>query len=113
MSLLSSARFSPLLSSLGLHRQALEVIGRGRREQLDRPGVDRKFRLPARIIDRFDASEHHRDCAKAVHHPQTPMAVTIAEELEAWLWDGKIECVITRLSDHSVRLGEPQSTDTP
>ena len=77
------------------------------------PLFDREFHLAARIIDWCHASEHLWDCAKAVHGPQTPAAASMAEKLEAWLWDGRVGKVIAELSDHSKKLGEVQSADPP
>ena len=37
----------------------------------------------------------------------------LAEQLEAWLWDGKVEKVIQALSEHARQLGPPQTTDPP
>lgn len=95
------------------YRQAQTVIGMGDGGNWIDPLFDREFRLDARIIDWCHAGEHLWDCAKAVHGPQTPAAAAMAEKLEAWLWDGKVQRVITELAEHSAKLGQPQSTDPP
>ncbi len=95
------------------YRQAEEVIGMGDGGNWIDPVFDREFRVAARIIDWCHAKEHLWDCAKAVHGPQTPAAASMAEKLEAWLWDGKVETVIAQLSEESTKLGPPQSTDPP
>ncbi len=95
------------------YRQAEEVIGMGDGGNWIDPLFDREFHLAARIIDWCHASEHLWDCAKAVHGPQTPAAASMAEKLEAWLWDGRVGKVIAELSDHSKKLGEVQSADPP
>jgi hypothetical protein len=95
------------------YRQAVEVIGMGDGGNWIDPLFDREFRLAARIIDWCHASEHLWDCAKAIHGPQTPATASMAEKLEAFLWDGKVEKVIAELSDHSAKLGDPQSSDPP
>jgi hypothetical protein len=78
------------------------------------PLLDREFRVAARVIDWYHATEHLWDCARAVHGPQTPAASAMAELMEAWLWDGKVDRVIEALSEHARRLGgEPRATDPP
>jgi hypothetical protein len=77
------------------------------------PLLERQLPVEARIIDWCHASEHLWDCAKAIHGPQTPKAAAMAQRLEAWLWDGRVERVIKELSAQSQRLGEPQPTDPP
>lgn len=94
------------------YRQAEVVIAMGDGGNWIDPLLDREFRVTARIIDWYHASEHLWDCAKAVHGPQTPATSAMAEELEAWLWDGKVARVIQALSAHATRLGgEPQAAD--
>ena len=95
------------------YRQAQTVIALGDGGNWIDPLLEREFRVRARIIDWYHASEHLWDCARAVHGPQTPAASAMAEELEAWLWDGKVARVIQVLSDHSLRLGEAQAADPP
>ena len=95
------------------YRQAETVIALGDGGNWIDPLLEREFRVRARIIDWYHASEHLWDCARAVHGPQTPAASAMAEELEAWLWDGKVARVIQVLSDHSLRLGEARAADPP
>lgn len=95
------------------YRQAETVIALGDGGNWIDPLLDREFRVRARIIDWYHASEHLWDCARAVHGPQTPAASAMAEHLEAWLWDGKVANVIEALSGHARRLGEPRAADPP
>lgn len=95
------------------YRQARAVIAIGDGGNWIDPLLDRQFRVQARIIDWYHASEHLWDCAKAVHGAQTPATSALAERLEAWLWDGKVAKVIGALSEHSRRLGEPLDSDPP
>jgi hypothetical protein len=94
-------------------RQAEVVIGMGDGGNWIDPLLERQFRLHARIIDWCHASEHLWDCAAALHGPQTPQTSALAEQLEAWLWHGKVSKVIDTLAEHSRRLGEPQTSDPP
>jgi len=95
------------------YRQAEVVIGMGDGGNWINPLFDREFRLDARIIDWYHASEHIWDCAKAIHGAQTPAASAMAEHLEAFLWDGRLPQVIERLSEEAAKLGEPQEGDQP
>lgn len=95
------------------YRQARTVIAMGDGGNWIDPLLEREFRVQARIIDWYHASEHLWDCAKAIHGPQTPAATALAERWEAWLWDGKVAKVIGVLSEHSRQLGDPQATDPP
>jgi len=96
------------------YRQAGTVIAIGDGGNWIDPLLDREFRVQARVIDWYHASEHLWDCARAVHGPQTPAASAMAEHLEAWLWDGQVAKVIEALSEHARQLGgEPQATDPP
>lgn len=95
------------------YRQAQMVIAMGDGGNWIDPLLDREFRVQARIIDWYHASEHLWDCAKAIHGPQTPAAAALAERMEAWLWEGKVDRVIGALSEHAQRLGEPQPNDPP
>lgn len=95
------------------YRQAETVIAMGDGGNWIDPLLDREFRVQARIIDWYHASEHLWDCAKAVHGPQTPAASVMAERLEAWLWEGKVQRVVQTLTEHSEKLGEPQEADPP
>ena len=61
-------------------RQAEEVIAMGDGGNWIDPLLEREFRVQARIIDWYHASEHLWDCAKAVHGPQTPAAAALAEQ---------------------------------
>lgn len=94
-------------------RQALTVIGMGDGGNWIDPLLEREFRVEARIIDWCHASEHLWDCAKAIHGPQTPQAAILAEKLEAWLWDGRVEKIIETLAGESRERGEPQPEDGP
>jgi hypothetical protein len=94
-------------------RGAQQVIGMGDGGNWLDPIFEREFRLLARIIDWCHASEHLWDCAKAIHGPQTPQTSAMAEQLEAWLWEGKVQKVIDSLRQHSKRLGEPVASDGP
>jgi len=95
------------------YRQARTVIALGDGGNWIDPLLERDLRVDARIIDWYHASEHLWDCAKAVHGPQTPAASVLAEQLEAWLWDGKVGKVIQTLWEHARQLGEPQTADPP
>ena len=95
------------------YRQAEEVIALGDGGNWIDPLLERQFHVQARIIDWYHASEHLWDCAKAVYGAQTAQASAMAEELEAWLWEGKLARVVAALSEHSQRLGEPQPSDPP
>lgn len=95
------------------YRQAQVVIGMGDGGNWIDPLFDREFMLSQRIIDWCHASEHLWDCARAVHGPQTPAAASMAEQLEALLWDGRVERVIEHLSEQSRTLGPPQASDPP
>ena len=95
------------------YRRAEVVIALGDGGNWIDPLLDREFRVSARIIDWYHATEHLWDCAKAVHGPQTPAASAMAERLEAFLWDGKIQRIIAELSEHSKRMGEPEPEDPP
>jgi hypothetical protein len=95
------------------YRQAQTVIALGDGGNWIDPLLDREFRVAARVVDWYHASEHLWDAARAIHGPQTPATSSLAERWEAWLWDGKIRRVIEVLAEHSQRLGEPQAEDPP
>jgi hypothetical protein len=95
------------------YRQAQVVIGMGDGGNWIDPLFDREFRLDARIVDWYHASEHLWDCAKAIHGVHTPAASVMAEHLEAYLWDGRVPEVIARLSQEAAKLGEAQEDDPP
>lgn len=95
------------------YRQAEVVIAMGDGGNWIDPLLDREFRVQARIIDWYHASEHLWDCAKAVHGPQTTAASAMAEQMEAWLWEGKVQRVIEVLAEHSRKLGEVRAEDPP
>ncbi len=95
------------------YREAPVVIAMGDGGNWIDPLLEREFRVQARIIDWYHASERLWDCAKAIHGPQTPATSALAERMEAWLWDGKVDRVIAELSQQSGRLGEPQANDPP
>ena len=95
------------------YRQAPVVIAMGDGGNWIDPLLEREFRVQARIIDWYHASERLWDCAKAIHGPQTPATSALAEQMEAWLWDGKVDRVIAELSKQSGQLGEPQANDPP
>lgn len=94
-------------------RQALEVIALGDGGNWIDPLLLIHFRVLARIIDWCHAAEHLWDCAKAVHGAGTPQAAQMAEQLEALLWDGRVQQVIEELAHESKKLGPPEPTDTP
>ncbi len=94
-------------------RQALIVLGMGDGGTWIDPLFDREFRLEARIIDWCHANEHLWDCAKAIHGPQTPQTSSLAEYLEALLWDGRVAEVIAKLAELSNQLGAPLKEDGP
>lgn len=75
------------------------------------PLLERHFGPLVRIIDWCHASEHLWDCARAVHGAQTPQSSSLAEQLEAWLWDGKVQRVIQALTEQSQMLGPPREDD--
>jgi hypothetical protein len=95
------------------YRSAEEVIAMGDGGNWIDPLVAREFRVSARVIDWFHAVEHLWDCARAVHGPQTPAGSAMAEEMEAWLWDGQVGRIIEALAEHARRLGGAQETDPP
>ena len=95
------------------YRQAQTVIAMGDGGNWIDPLLQREFRVQARIIDWYHATEHLWDCAKALHGAGTPPAAQLAERMEAWLWDGKVDRVIAELSEHARQLGEPQAADPP
>lgn len=95
------------------YRRAETVIAMGDGGNWIDPLLDREFRVAARVIDWYHASEHLWDVARAIHGPQTPAASSLAEQMEAWLWDGKVARVIGQLSAEAQRLGEPQPADPP
>jgi hypothetical protein len=95
------------------YRQAETTIALGDGGNWIDPLLDREFRVAARIVDWYHATEHLWDCAKAVHGPQTPATTTLAKQMETWLWEGKVQQVIEELSGHCRQLGEPQSADPP
>lgn len=95
------------------YRAASVVIVMGDGGNWIDPLIEREFRVQARIIDWYHASEHLWDCAKAIHGPQTPAASSMAEQMEAWLWEGKVNRVIAELQRHAQQLGEPQTHDPP
>ena len=95
------------------YRAAPVVIAMGDGGNWIDPLLEREFRVQARIIDWYHASERLWDCARAIHGPQTPAASALAEQMEAWLWDGKIDRVIAELSKQSAQLGDPQASDPP
>lgn len=95
------------------YRQAEVVIAMGDGGNWIDPLLDREFRVQARIIDWYHASEHLWDCARAVHGPQTPAASAMAERMEAWLWEGQVQRVIEALVGHSRKLGEVRPEDPP
>jgi hypothetical protein len=94
-------------------RQAEKVIGMGDGGNWIDPTMEREFRLEARIIDWCHASEHLWDCGKAAYGTGTPQASMWSERTEALLWDGRVEEVITALSEQSQRLGSPTGSDPP
>lgn len=95
------------------YRSAEVVIAMGDGGNWIDPLLDREFKVQARIIDWYHATEHLWDCAKAVHGPQTPATSALAEQMEAWLWDGKVERIIQTLAGHSRKLGEVRPEDPP
>lgn len=92
-------------------RQAQEVIALGDGGNWIDPLLAAHFHVLARIIDWFHASEHLWNCAKAAYGAGTAEAARCAEQLEALLWDGKVERVIAELSALSQQLGPPGETD--
>jgi hypothetical protein len=96
------------------YRRAGTVIAIGDGGNWIDPLLDREFRVAARVVDWYHAGEHLWDCARAVHGPQTPAAAAMAERLEAYLWDGRVQKVIEELAGHARRLGgEPRAADPP
>ena len=93
-------------------RQAEQVIALGDGGNWIDPLLMALFCVQARIIDWFHASEHLWDCAKAVYGTGTEQAAQWAEQLEALLWDGKVQRVIAELSAQAQKLGPPIETDT-
>ena len=95
------------------YRSAEVVIGMGDGGNWIDPLFEREFHVHARIIDWCHAVEHLWDCANALHGSQTPAASAMAEQLEAWLWDGKVLRVIEVLLEQSRKLGEAKKEDPP
>jgi hypothetical protein len=94
-------------------RQAEQVIALGDGGNWIDPLLEAHVPVDARIIDWYHAAEHLWDCAKAVHGTGTPAAAQMAERLEALLWDGRVERVISELSSESGKLGPPLPGDSP
>lgn len=94
-------------------RQALEVIAMGDGGNWIDPLLAAFFHVVARIIDWFHAVEHLWDCAHAVYGAGTAQAAQWAEQLEALLWDGKVQRVIEALSAEALKLGPPTDQDKP
>jgi hypothetical protein len=94
-------------------RQAQEVIAMGDGGNWIDPLLTAFFCVLARIIDWYHASEHLWDCAKAAYGAGTVQAAQWAEQLEALLWDGRIERVIAELSAQAQKLGPPLESDGP
>jgi hypothetical protein len=92
-------------------RQALVVIALGDGGNWIDPLLTAYFCVRARIIDWCHANEHLWDCAKAIHGAGTPQAAQMGERLEALLWDGKVERVISELSAEAGKLGPPTESD--
>ena len=95
------------------YRGAATVIGMGDGGNWIDPVFDREFRVAARVVDWHHAVGHLWDCAKAVHGPGTPAASSMAERLEAHLWDGHTRRVIADLTGHAADLGPPRDGDPP
>jgi hypothetical protein len=92
-------------------RQALIVIALGDGGNWIDPLLTTYFCVLARIIDWCHAVEHLWDCAKAIHGAGTAQAAQMGEHLEALLWDGKVERVISELSVEADKLGPPTDSD--
>lgn len=95
------------------YRQAQTVIAMGDGGNWIDPLLEREFRVQARIIDWYHVVEHVWDCAKAVQGAGTPQAAQLAEKMEAWLWDGKVEKIIHEIKNHSEKAGPPKADDPP
>lgn len=93
------------------YRQAATVIAMGDGGNWIDPLLEREFRVQTRIIDWYHAMEHVWDCAKAVHGAGTPQAAALAETMEAWLWDGKLDKVIAAITELSEKAGPPRPDD--
>jgi hypothetical protein len=94
-------------------RQAQEVIALGDGGNWIDPLLTAFFHVLARIIDWFHAVEHLWDCAKAVYGSGTAEAAQWAEQLEALLWEGKVQRVIDELSAALSKLGPLLDSDKP
>jgi hypothetical protein len=94
-------------------RQAAMVIALGDGGNWIDPLLELRFRCMVRIIDWYHAVEHLHESAKAALGKEGPAAAAAAEQWEAWLWDGQVQRVIAALTEHSRRLGSPQSGDGP
>lgn len=78
----------------GLRRPAtVLVLGEGG-DWID-PLAQREGSCDQRIVDFYHAAEHLYDAAQAPCGNQTPRTRTLGEWLEAWLWDGQLDQVMT------------------
>jgi len=65
------------------------------------------------IIDWGHAKSHLFTAAKAAHEHDEPKQQRLGHQLEAWLWDGQREKVITSLRELSQTAGPPREDDGP
>jgi hypothetical protein len=94
-------------------RKAVEVIGIHDGGNWIDPLWEEHFGCHQRILDYYHAAEHLHQVARAVHPADGGAAGVLAEQLETWLWEGKIDLVLDRLRQLSAQAGEPLAGDGP
>lgn len=94
-------------------RNAREVILIGDGGNWIDPLCEEHFGCHPRIIDYYHAAERLHEVAKAAHPTDEQSARALAEKLVGWLWDGKIENLLSMLGDLSSTAGEPGPNDPP
>ncbi len=124
---------TPLVSSYVATMQDAEAFGPMARTEAERRGIrqaacavvigdggnwidplcEKHFPHCPRIIDYYHAAEHLHEVAKAVHGEDQRQATELADQLKGLLYDGRVDEVIERMTDHRQRLGPAQEQDGP
>jgi hypothetical protein len=94
-------------------RNAQEVIVIGDGGNWIDPICEEHFACHQRIIDYYHAAEHLHEVAAAALPSDEKAAGALAEQLIKWLWHGRMEKLLKRLSELSERAGKPQASDPP
>ena len=94
-------------------RQASTVLVMGDGGNWIDPLSQREQLHDQRIVDYYHAAEHLHEAGLAAWGPDTPAAVTLAEQLKDALWNGQVAQVIAALQAQAARLGPPQAADGP